>query len=231
MLRSEGDVEAPVGKDDRFADAQERVPPEEGDFADEQERIPPEVMAELEQLDEGGLSPLQRAVLAGDVQRVDDLLSHGADPDRVVVSADGRLGTALMSAVTLTDPATRLAIVSMLLKAGADPNRLMDGGSNPPLRFLLENAEPGSDDSLGEVVRMLTEHGAKMDHHLMDLAQRHSLFGIEYEFRSRHASRTPIEEPTRLGCCLLPLAVIVTLLGVVLFVVSQYVDLKELMGF
>ena len=209
-------MEAPVGKDGRLADAQERVPPE--------------VTPELEQLDEGGLSPLQRAVLSGDVQRVDDLLSQGADPDRVVVSADGRLGTALMSAVTLKDPATRLAAVAMLLKAGADPNRLMDGGSNPPLRYLLENAEPGSDDSLGEVVRALTDHGARMDHNLMVLAQKHSLFGIEYEFKRRHASNTPIEEPTRLGCCLLPLAVILTLLGVVLFVVSQYVDLKELMG-
>ena len=185
---------------------------------------------EFEQLDEGGLSPLQRAVLSGDVQRVDELLSRGAEPDRVVVSADGRLGTALMSAVTLKDPATRLAIVAMLLKAGADPNRLMDGGSNPPLRYLLENAEPGSDDSLGEVVRALTDHGARMDRDLMELAQEHSLFGIEYEFKRRHASNTPIEEPTRLGCCLLPLAVIATLLGVVLFVVSQYVDLKELMG-
>ena len=210
-------MEGPEGKDDRIADAQERVPPE--------------VTPELEQLDAGGLSPLQRAVLAGDVQRVDDLLSQGANPDRVVVSADGRLGTALMSAITLRDPATRLAIVSMLLKAGADPNRLMDGGSNPPLRYLLENAEPGSDDLLGEVVRTLVEHGARMDHNLMDLAQQHSLFGIEYEFKSRHASNTPIEEPTRIGCCLLPLAVIATLLGVVLFVVSQYVDLKELMGF
>ena len=186
---------------------------------------------EFEQLDEGGLSPLQRAVLSGDVQRVDELLSRGAEPDRVVVSADGRLGTALMSAVTLKDPATRLAIVAMLLKAGADPNRLMDGGSNPPLRYLLENAEPGSDDSLGEVVRALTDHGARMDRDLMELAQEHSLFGIEYEFKRRHASNTPIEEPTRLGCCLLPLAVIATLLGVVLFVVSQYVDLKKLMGF
>ncbi len=201
----------------RFDGAQGRRPREED---------PPE----FEQLDEGGLSPLQRAVLSGDVQRVDELLSRGADPDRVVVSADGRLGTALMSAVTLKDPATRLAIVAMLLKAGADPNRLMDGGSNPPLRYLLENAEPGSDDSLGEVVRALTDHGARMDRDLMELAQEHSLFGIEYEFKRRHASNTPIEEPTRLGCCLLPLAVIATLLGVVLFVVSQYVDLKELMG-
>ena len=190
------------------------------------EETPPE----FEQLDEGGLSPLQRAVLSGNVQRVDDLLAQGADPDRVVVSADGRLGTALMSAITLKDPATRLAIVAMLLKAGADPNRLMDGGSNPPLRYLLENAEPGSDDSLGEVVRALTDHGARMDHNLMELAQEHSLFGIEYEFKRRHASNTPIEEPARLGCCLLPLAVIATLLGVVLFVVSQYVDLKKLLG-
>lgn len=189
------------------------------------------VPLEFEQLDEGGLSPLQRAVLSGDIQRVDDLIAQGADPDRVVVSADGRLGTALMSAVTIKDPATRLAVVAMLLKAGADPNRLMDGGSNPPLRYLLENAEPGSDDSLGEVVRALTDHGARMDRDLMELAQEHSLFGIEYEFKRRHASNTPIEEPTRIGCCLLPLAVILTLLGVALFVVSQYVDLKELMGF
>ena len=210
------------------------VPPEESDFVrfdgaqgrGPQEDAPPE----FEQLDEGGLSPLQRAVLAGDVQRVDDLLTQGADPDRVVVSADGRLGTALMSAVTLKDPATRLAIVAMLLKSGADPNRLMDGGSNPPLRYLLENAEPGSDDSLGEVVRALTDHGARMDHDLMELAQEHSLFGIEYEFKRRHASNTPIEEPTRIGCCLLPLAVLATLFGVVLFVVSQYVDLKKLLG-
>ena len=207
----------PVGIDDRTADAQERVPPE--------------VSPELEQLDAGGLSPLQRAVLAGDVQRVDDLLTQGADPDRVVVSADGRLGTALMSAITLRDPATRLAIVSMLLKAGATPNRLMDGGSNPPLRYLLENAEPGSDDLLGEVVRTLVEHGAKMDSNLMELAQQHSLFGIEYEFKRRHASNTPIEEPARMGCCLLPLAVIATLVGVALFVVSQYVNLRELLGF
>ena len=201
----------------RFGGAQEGGPRED---------VPPE----FEQLDEGGLSPLQRAVLSGDVQRVDDLLAQGADPDRVVVSTDGRLGTALMSAVTLKDPATRLAIVAMLLKSGADPNRLMDGGSNPPLRYLLENAEPGSDDSLGEVVRALTDHGARMDRNLMELAQEHSLFGIEYEFKRRHASNTPIEEPTRLGCCLLPLAVIATLLGVVLFVVSQYVDLKKLLG-
>jgi len=205
---------------------------EEGLFSyDRHDSLGDEVPPELEQLDEGGLSPLQRAVLAGDVQRVDDLLSQGADPDRVVVSADGRLGTALMSAVTLKDPATRLAIVSELLKAGANPNRLMDGGANPPLRYLLENAEPGSDDSLGEVVRALTNHGAKMDHELLELAQEHSLFGIEYEFRRRHASATPIEEPARLGCCLLPLAVIGTLLAVALFVVSQYVDLMELMGF
>lgn len=192
---------------------------------------PDEGDPEFEQLDEGGLSPLQRAVLAGDIKRIDDLLTQGADPDRVVVSADGRLGTALMSAITLKDPATRLAAVTMLLKAGADPNRLMDGGSNPPLRFLLENAEPGSDDSLGEVVRALTDHGARMDHRLMELAQEHSLFGIEYEFKRRHASNTPIEEPTRMGCCLLPLAVIGTLLAVALFVVAQYVDLMELMGF
>ena len=136
-----------------------------------------------------------------------------------------------MSAITLKDPATRLSIVSMLLKSGADPNRLMDGGSNPPLRYLLENAEPGSDDSLGEIVRALTDHGARMDRGLLELAQEHSLFGIEYEFKRRHASNTPIEEPTRMGCCLLPLAVIGTLVAVALFVVSQYVDLKKLMGF
>ena len=208
------------------------VPPEGAYFGDGTAAEPPtDEEPEFEQLDEGGLSPLQRAVLSGDIHRVDELLSRGADPDRVVVSADGRLGTALMSAITLRDPATRLAVVSMLLKAGANPNRLMDGGSNPPLRFLLENAEPGSDDSLGEVVRALTDHGARMDHSLMELAQEHSLFGIEYEFKRRHASDTPIEEPTRMGCCLLPLAVIGTLVAVILFVVSQYVDLAELMGF
>ena len=214
-------------------EAREDITEQERPFASGAEGEPPfpEEEPEFEQLDEGGLSPLQRAVLSGDVQRVDALLSEGADPDRVVVSADGRLGTALMSAVTLKDPATRLAIVAELLKAGADPNRLMDGGSNPPLRFLLENAEPGSDDSLGEVVRALTDHGARMDRNLLELAQEHSLFGIEYEFRRRHASNTPIEEPTRMGCCLLPLAVIGTLLAAALFVVSQYVDLKELMGF
>ena len=221
-----------MGKDDFLPGAQDRVPPGWDDPADSQgDVLSEEELAELEQLDEGGLSPLQRAVLAGDVHRVDDLLSQGANPDRVVVSADGRLGTALMSAVTLKDPATRLAIVSELLKAGADPNRLMDGGSNPPLRYLLENAEPGSDDSLSEVVRALTDHGARMDHDLMELAQEHSLFGIEYEFKRRHASETPIEEPTRLGCCLLPLAVLGTLLVVVLIVVAQYVDLLELIGF
>ena len=68
-------------------DAPEEI--EEGRFAEGQSREVPEVPPELEQLDEGGLSPLQRAVLAGDVHRVDDLLSQGADPDRVVVSADG----------------------------------------------------------------------------------------------------------------------------------------------
>ena len=211
----EREIPPPPDADADYADA---------DYDAAREEEPPE----FEQLDEGGLSPLQRAVLSGDVNRVDDILSQGADPDRVVVSADGRLGTAPMSAVTLKDPATRLAVTALLLKAGANPNRLMDGRSNPPLRYLLENAEPGADDSLDEILRALTDHGARMDRELLELAREHSLFGIEYEFKRRHASNTPIEEPARVGCCLLPLAVIGTLVGVALFVISQYVNLKDL---
>ena len=197
----------------------EEVASEDSEVVDEAADVVP-----FEQLDEGGLSPLQRAVLAGDVEKVNALISMGADPDRVVVSADGRLGTALMSAVTLKDPATRLAVVTVLVSAGASPNRLMDGGVNPPLRYLLENVEPGDEESVGEIVRLLLNHGATMDAAMVELAREHSLFGIEYEYKRRHAATTPIEEPARAGCCLLPLAVIGTLIAAALFIIGQYQD-------
>lgn len=176
--------------------------------------------------DWGGLSPLQRAVLAGDLKRVSDLVECGEDVNRVVVSPDGRVGTALMSATTLRDGRSRLLMVSRLLRAGALPNRISGGPGNLLLRHLLERTPPNEDPYLEDTVRALMKAGAELDQSMVAEVSRHSMFGLEYEIRRRNAADHPVEEPGRAGCCLLPALVICVLTGVVLYLVSQYVKIE-----
>jgi len=175
---------------------------------------------EVEQIDSAGLSPLQRAVLSGDANQVALLIRRRADANRVVVSADGRLGTALMSAVTLRDPTVRLQIVQMLVAAGAAPGRLEIDGRNLLLHHVLDHAEKGSD--ITDLVRLLVDHGARPDPSLLPLAEEHSLFNVEYLFRRNIAVTTPVEEGSSIGCCLVPLVSLAVLSGIVFFFIHQY---------
>jgi len=175
---------------------------------------------EVEQVDASGLSPPQRAVLAGDANQVALLIRRGADANRVVVASDGRIGTALMSAVTLRDLNVRLQIVQMLVDAGAAPGRLEIDGRNLLLHHVLEHAEQGAD--ITDLVRLLVDHGARPDPSLLSLAEEHSLFNVEYLFRRHAAVNTPVEDNSSIGCCIVPLVFLAVLAGIAAFFIYQY---------
>ena len=87
-------------------------------------------------------APIHEAALAGDTQRVQQLLDEGVD-----VNAADDVGTALQWALF----ANQIEMVYLLLGAGADPN--IEGPTGPPLQMAVASGNI-------EIVRSLLEHGA-----------------------------------------------------------------------
>lgn len=87
-------------------------------------------------------APIHEAALAGDTQRVQQLLDEGVD-----VNAVDDVGTALQWALF----ANQIEMAYLLLGAGADPN--IEGPTGPPLQMAVASGNI-------EIVRSLLEHGA-----------------------------------------------------------------------
>lgn len=100
------------------------------------------------------MTPLMRAVLAGDETEVRRLLDSGADPDRGVSS----LGTPLILAAAAGDA----RLVELLLERGADPNHAETGGERPGG---LQRTPLGSAARAGDLatVERLLAAGAAVD--------------------------------------------------------------------
>jgi ankyrin repeat protein len=95
----------------------------------------------------GGSTPLMYAALYGDTRSAGLLLDKGADPN----TRNDAGATALLWAIDEPE------ITRLLLEHGADANARSADGMTP---LLLAAARFGS----GDVVRLLLDHGAKLDH-------------------------------------------------------------------
>jgi cytochrome c len=87
-------------------------------------------------------APIHEAAMAGDTQRVQQLLDEGID-----VNAADDVGTALQWALF----ANQIEMVNFLLEAGAEPN--VEGPTGTPLQMAVASGNI-------EIVRPLLEHGA-----------------------------------------------------------------------
>ena len=97
--------------------------------------------ADVNGLDEAGLSPLGQAVLANDAAGVDALVTLGAKPD--VLDQSGQ--SALMHAAQVDFGDT--AVVEALIKAGADPQL-----KNPSGKSSLDLAKQYGHDAILKVL-------------------------------------------------------------------------------
>ncbi len=132
------------------------------------------------------------AALHGEFASVEALLAHGAKLDLPMAAALGRTNdarrqiTAASSddrhlALALAAQFGRVAIVRMLLDAGEDPNRYNPVGGHSHTTPLHQASGFGH----GEVVRLLVEHGARLD--LKDV-----LWGATPEGWAEHEGHTEI---------------------------------------
>jgi len=89
-------------------------------------------------VDAESLSPLHHAVLAGDIDLVKTLLAHGADLNKTENNQSTPLFLACQSPL-IDDGATRAKLVSLLLKAGADPDIIDVKSGMTPLHASLQS--------------------------------------------------------------------------------------------
>ena len=114
----------------------------------------------MQWLYEDGATPFLRAAQSGDVTLLKLLLEHGADPKIATVNGDTALmvaaGIGWVDGVTFEwSEADNLETVKMCLDLGIDPN-LADGDGRTALHGAAHKGR-------NEVVRLLVEHGAKLD--------------------------------------------------------------------
>ena len=111
------------------------------------------------------ITPLNYAIEQSDLEMIQAVLQRGADVNRV-----GKFGnTPLTAAVSMGDP--DVAVVKLLLAAGADPNppKLRVGGEGHKMSLLayleeyIEGAkrEGRRDEAREEIARLLKQAGAK----------------------------------------------------------------------
>ena len=174
----------------------------------------------VESLGGAELSDLQCAIKEGDLHRVSRLIEDGADVNQVMISSDGNVCTALMTALAVPDPVRRIATVKMLLEAGASPNVVMCRGRNIALRYVVTHSR--TEECLAELMSMLIAAGARPDPDLVDIADRRSFFSVTYLLRLPHAADRPVEQSIGSGCCLIPLIVMSIVLGLAAYLLWQY---------
>ena len=128
---------------------------------------------------------LTDAIWRGDIALVRDLIAHGAALDDV----DSKGWTPLMQASEAED----LAIIALLLRSGADPNRQGNGGTTPlhiavdiAIDGTMQNGYRPGDEPI-HTVKMLMEAGANVsasDH------RGHSPLDLAREYRSERIIAT-----------------------------------------
>ena len=166
------------------------------------------------------LTPLQRAIMDGDIDTVAEMLENGEDVNQTVVSSDGYTGTPMMTALALDNSMIRLEMVKLLLNHGASPNAIMCRGRNIALRYVLTHSR--TEANLADLIALLVDAGAKPDPDLLDIAEKRCFFSVSYYFRQAGASARPVEETMGNGCCLIPLIIILIVLGIVAYLLSMY---------
>ena len=166
------------------------------------------------------LNSLQSAIKDGDLNRVSSLIEDGADVNQVMISSDGNVCTALMTALAVPDPVRRIATVKMLLDAGASPNVVLCRGRNIALRYLVTHSQ--TEECLAELISMLVAAGARPDPDLVDIADSRSFFSVTYLLRLPNASSRPVEQTFGSGCCLIPTIVMSIILGIAAYLLWQY---------
>ena len=113
------------------------------------------------------LTPLQRAIMDGDIDTVAEMLENGEDVNQTVVSSDGYTGTPMMTALALDNSMIRLEMVKLLLNHGASPNAIMCRGRNIALRYVLTHSR--TEANLADLIALLVDAGAKPDPDLLDI--------------------------------------------------------------
>ncbi len=132
----------------------------------------------MQWLYEDGATPFLRAAQSGDVVLMKLFLEHGADPKIATANGDTALmvasGIGWVEGITYEwSPADNLEAVKVCLDLGLDPNAV-DGDGRTALHGAAHKGRT-------EVVRLLAEHGAKLD--ALDHGSRDTFAGVLKDHR------------------------------------------------